>query len=94
MTEAGTLGVCRWELTCPEPATVEVKVESLDMTTAACEEHADPHQQWASDQRVLLTPRPEPEPECWCPDDMKAAGRAVPYCPADGTAEQRGIDLD
>lgn len=81
-------GVCRWRLECSEAATVEVVVASLGITTTACEEDARWHQAWSASTAVNRGP--EPEPEEWCPDNLR--GAPPEYCPAHGTPDQRGIE--
>ena len=86
-----TAGVCRWMLECAEPAVVVI--EHRTGRVAACAEHAAEHQTYqervATGRWLNLT---EPDPECWCPDAYLSNGNAAPYCPLDGTPEERGID--
>lgn len=91
------MGQCRWLLECRDPATAEVTVESLDMTTVACARHAQIHAEWSSryEGRTVLNPSPEPEPDCWCPDFILDGSSGEPppgYCPAHGTAAERGLE--
>lgn len=99
MTTTRDLGVCRWELECPLPATQVVTHTELG-DYPACDDHAGEHTRWATVEqhgtvipgrgdRVRLVPRPEPRPECYCPTTPR---RRVPYCPEHGTTVQRGID--
>ena len=103
-TDAGVppVPVCRWELECEEPGRNVVDVTSLGFKVNACDPHAEPHRVWALRQaqreaagKVTLTPDPEPEPACWCPDEAakwsaKRRRDKVPYCPTHGTDEMRG----
>ena len=95
------LGVCRWELECATAATTTVRHSTLG-DYPACDDHAAEHQRWVDEDRghlrldddgkpvgARLTPRAEPDPECYCPTSPR---KRVPYCPEHGTKAQRGID--
>lgn len=83
-------GVCRWNLDCSDPATERVEVKALEIITTACKAHAQWHREWVDS--TALNRGPEPEPECWCPDQLRGSPAAPAYCPAHGTPDQRGLE--
>ncbi len=84
-----SLVVCRWALDCRLPAAVVIAHTTVG-EVPACTEHATEHAQWVASRAVNRGP--EPDPECWCPDANRANNIPVPYCPAHGTPDERGLE--
>lgn len=86
---------CRWMLDCLAQATVTIGHYTGDVD--ACTKHAAEYQKWLESIEGVMHANwdPEPEPECWCPDDVTTHETLGPvkYCPQHGTPQRRGTNL-
>ncbi len=81
---------CRWDLYCTKPATGVIHHTRIG-DIPGCDEHQAEYDA-NTDPNDQVGYR-EAQPSCWCPDSHRDNGLAVPYCPAHGTPEKRGLDL-
>jgi hypothetical protein len=85
---------CRWDLHCLAQRTTTVQTTKFG-DIDACDEHAAVYHAWqqecaAGEVRYADPYYDEPEPDCWCPDDIYDEPE---YCPQHGTPECRGTEF-
>lgn len=84
---------CRWDLDCLKQRTQTIDHPHIEGPIDACDEHAAEYLKWAAAGHDYPRQGPcPPTPECQCPDiDLTEPPE---YCPADGTPERRGTNID
>jgi len=86
---------CRWTWSeCRAQAATVVAHSDLGLIEV-CTEHVREHDEWARLPERERWVRPEPYPDCCCPDSHRLNGITddIPECPRHGTPIQRGCDM-